>query len=267
MRVVSVIKNKFLNTKRVAKRDYYQSKKKKQWPFFVVLFLLLIIFLIYLLFFSPYCKINNFVIQIEDYPTLRYPRQEVGEAIKKIASEKYLFFIPKDSLIFFSTKKLEKFLKEDKRVEEFKIEKKAPDVLTINLKIFEPQAVLLDFDQKYYLINKNGNKIVEAISESGILSLIENRIEGKKFFALLIKFINAIAKNFDFQITKVEVYQDKGVEIIKATTSEKWGIYFDERGDIEERIGNLFLVIREKIKDRQDLSYIDLRFGNKIIYK
>lgn len=267
MKAVSVAKNRFLNIRRVAKRDYYQPKKKTRWPFFIVLFLLFLIFLIYLLVFSPYCKINNLVIQIDDHPTLRYPRQEVEEVINKISGERYLFFIPKNSLIFFPTKKLEKFFRKDRRMEEFKIEKMAPDIIEVNLKIFEPHAVLLDFDQKYYLINKNGEKITEVAGESGVLPLIENKIEERKNFALIMKFIHAIAKNFDFQINKMEIYQEKGVEATKAITSEKWAIYFDEMGDIEERVGNLFLALKETIKDRQNLSYIDLRFGNKVIYK
>lgn len=267
MKAVSVIKNKFLNTKRVAKRNYYQPKEKKQWPFFIILIALFFVLLGYLLVFSPYCKINNLVIQIEDYSTLRYPRQEIEDVINKISSERFLFLIPKNSLAFFPVKEVEKFLKEDRRIEEFKIEKKAPDILEINLKIFEPQAVLLDFDQKYYLINKNGDKIVVTIGESGVLPLIENKIEKRKNFILMTKFINEIARIFDFKINKIEIYQDQGVEAIKATTSEKWDIYFDERDDIEQRIANLFLVLREKIKDRRGLSYIDLRFGNNVNYK
>lgn len=267
MRVVSVVKNKFLNTRRLAKRNYYQPKKRKQWLLFVILIAFIFILFGYMLIFSPYCKINNLVIQIDDYPTLRYPPQEVEEVINKIIGEKYLFFIPKNSLIFFPTKAVENFLKKDGRVENFKIEKIAPDILEIKLKIFEPQAVLLDVDRKYYLVNQNGEKIAETIGESGALVLIENKMAKRKNFGLMIKFINAIAKNFDFRIDKIEIYQEQGVEVIKATTSEKWVIYFDEMGDIEQRIGNLFLVIREKINDRQNLSYIDLRFDNKVIYK
>ena len=268
MRVISYFRKKDISPKKFARRSYDEEKKRKIPLFTLIFFLLIIIFFGWLLIFSPYCKIK-LISQIEDYESVRFSSKELEDIVKKISQEKYFFLIPKNSLIFFPTKKLEIILNQDRRVEEFTIRKIAPDILKINLKVFEPQAILLDFDQEYYLINKNGDKIIKIKSSAPLDSfpLIENKIEQRKNFISIIKFIKATAESFDFRIVKIEIYQDRGVETIKAITSENWDIYFDEKEEVEKRISNLFLVLREKIKDRKNLSYIDLRFENKVFYK
>lgn len=268
MRRVHLGKNKILNQRRLAKRNYYQSKKRgKRYFLYLVLFSFLALFSFYFLVYSSYCKINNLSIEVEDYPSLRYLSYELELEVQQFKNEKYLFFIPKDSLVFFPIKKIEKFLEKDERIENFEIKKRAPDTLEVKLKVFEPSALFLAFNQKNYLINKNGEKIIETNDLSYSLPVIEDMIGQKNNFSFLVRFIKEINKNFDFEISKIEIYHDKGIEMTKAITSENWDIYFDEAGDLEEQIANLFLVTKEKIEDRQNLSYIDLRFGNKIFYK
>jgi hypothetical protein len=262
MKIVIHFQRKKFPLGKIAKRDYYRQKKN---PLFFIFFFLSICFAIYFLIFSPVCKVKP-IIEIEDNNLVNFKKEEVEKIIKEISKEKYFFFIQKDSLILFPTKKLKEFFIKDSRIEEFKIEKEPPNFLKINLKIFKPEAVLFDFDQKYYLINQNGKKIIE-INFQPDLVLIENRIKEKKDFESVINFFKETNKIFDFKIVKIEIYQDKGVELDKAITSEGWEIYFDGVGDIKKQVDNLSLVIREKIKDRKNLSYIDLRFGNRIFYK
>lgn len=267
-KAISYFKNKEIDSRHLARRNYYEPKKtSKRWIFFLILFFLILGSLSYLLIFSPYCRINNLFIEIKDYPTLRYHRQELEEMVWQITNKKFLFFIPQNSLIIFPVKKLAERLREDKRIESYLIKKEAPDVLKVSIKIFEPQAILENFDGKIYLLNEMGGEIVEIKEISSILPVVNNQIAENKKFEAEVSFINRISRNFDFKIEKVEIYQDKGVATTKAITSEGWNIYFEKKENLEEQVNNLFLVLREKIKDRKDLSYIDLRFGKKIFYK
>lgn len=270
MKSISFFKKKEFNGYRLARRDYYdKTKARTRFVFFIPLFFIIIIALVYFFIFSPICRVKEINIAIDDYDVLRYPPREIEDYIESLLAEKYLFFIPTDSLMLFPTNKVVEKLKTDSRVENFSIEKKAPNILNIYLKIFKPEVILLVPEQKLYLLSETGHKIQEVNENRGILPMIENRIETDKSirFEKIIQFIVDVSNNFDFKIDRVEIYQDKGVSTTRGTTSEKWQIYFDSSGDLETQTMNLFLILRETIIDRSELSYIDLRFGQKIFYK
>ena len=56
---------------------------------------------------------------------------------------------------------------------------------------------------------------------------------------------------------------------LAAKTSEGWIAYFALDQNINSAISNLDILLKEKIsiKDRANLDYIDLRYGNRIFYK
>jgi len=269
MRAISFFKKKEINVRRVARRDYYGQKTgpKTRFIFFILLFLVLFLSSVYLFIYSPHCKVNKIEISIDDYEILRYAKPEIEDYVKSLAAKKYLFFIPANSLVLFPVKQVKARLAEDQRIENFSVEKIVPDILKINLKIFEPKVALLDSSEQLYLLNEAGQQL-QAIKENiGILPMIEDKIGDDQEFNKIIKFILDFNRNFEYKVDRVEIYRDQGVIVNRATTSEKWQIYFDSRGNLEQQTSSLFLLLREKIKDRSDLSYIELRFGDKIFYK
>lgn len=270
MRAKSFLNKKEFNARRLARRDYYtENKPKTRFIFFVIFFVILIFSILYFLIFSTHCRVNKLEIKIEDDPNLRYAPEEVSDYIKSLAAEKYLFFIPANSLTTFPIRRLKEHLSQDIRIESFSVEKIVPDILKVNLKTYYPQAVLLDKQDKLHLLNKSG-QIISSINENTSSLPVINDQTGRNQESELTKIINFILdvnNNFDFKIERVEIYHDQGVINIKAMTSEKWEIFIDHQGDMEKQTASLFLTLREKITDRKDLSYIDLRFENKIFYK
>lgn len=54
---------------------------------------------------------------------------------------------------------------------------------------------------------------------------------------------------------------------IRIRVTEDWEIYFRATDSIDDQITRLIRVIREKKLERRQLDYIDLRFGEQVIYK
>lgn len=270
MKAKSFLKKKEFNACRLARRDYYlDHKPKTRFVFYVIFFLFIIIASLYFLIFSSHCQINKIEISIDDNVNLRYAKEEVSSYIDSLAAEKYLFFVPAKSLMIFPAHKLNERLKQDQRIESFSIEKIAPDILKVHLKVFKPEAVLLDKQSNFYLLNKGG-QIIGSIKENAASLPVINDQTGRNLeqeFNRIIKFVNDFNSNFDFKIERVEIYRDQGVITTKAITSEKWEIFIDNQEDLTKQTQSLFLALREKIQDRKDLSYIDLRFEDKIFYK
>jgi hypothetical protein len=270
MKAKSFLKKKEFNAHRLARRDYYlEHKPRTRFIFYIIFFLIIILSSLYFLIFSPHCQVNKIDITIDDDINLRYANEEVSDYVKSLAAEKYLFFIPAKSLIIFPARKINERLKEDQRIESFSVEKIAPDILKVNLKIFKPEAVLIDKLGNFYLLNKGG-QLIEPIKENTSSLPTINDQTGRnqeQELSRIINFINDVNSNFEFKIERVEIYRDQGVVVTKAITSENWEILLDNQEDLAKQTASLFLALREKIKDRKDLSYIDLRFEDRIFYK
>lgn len=54
---------------------------------------------------------------------------------------------------------------------------------------------------------------------------------------------------------------------LRATTADKWDIYLRTDQSVTEQLARMYRVIDEQHIDRTKLDYIDLRFGERVIYK
>lgn len=54
---------------------------------------------------------------------------------------------------------------------------------------------------------------------------------------------------------------------LRVTTTDKWDIYLRTDQPVLEQLGRMYRVIGEQHLDRTRLDYIDLRFGERVIYK
>ena len=84
----------------------------------------------------------------------------------------------------------------------------------------------------------------------------------------------------EMQFLKDELKKKNGLEIvsyhffsrvpreIRVETANGFKLWFDRTKNLSESFKVLKTVLEQEIKDRrQELSYIDLRFGNKVFYK
>ncbi|MFN3301708.1 MAG: cell division protein FtsQ/DivIB [Patescibacteria group bacterium] len=267
MRAISFFQKKQLPEKRLAIRNYYEKKDQKL--FSLVLFLLLLFLLIiYLIFFTPIFKIKTISFEIKDNQMVKINENELRNEINKILSQNFYFF-PLDNIFFFPKKKIKMFLSQDQRIENFEIKIIFPQKIKIKISTWLPQAIFVQ-SSDYFLLNKNG-QIIKKIPKNEVgeidLPIIYNKTEKKDLpFLSIFNFLERLV-NSDFSIIEVRIFEDKGVLNYQAITSEGWQIYFTPEEDINSQINNLFLILREKISDRSQLDYIDLRFGNRLFYK
>jgi len=54
---------------------------------------------------------------------------------------------------------------------------------------------------------------------------------------------------------------------IEALTTDGWTIRFDSSGDLESQLMKLQTALQERIRDRQRITYIDVRFGDRVFYQ
>lgn len=269
MRLISLNQKKYISERQLAKR-IYQKSNKKHFYFFSVFFLILISGVIWLIFFSPYLKIKFISFEIRDYPLIKIDENELKIKTNEILSKRF-YFLTFDNILFFDKSGIYKFLLNDKRLEKFEINRKFPNGIKIKIFAWQPVAIF-SWHDKYFLLNKNGQIIKEIKADEAMvanLPIIYNKTE-KEITAIpflsLFDFLKKTSGS-DFKTTSIEIIEENGLLTYQALTSENWKIYFNPKENLDEQIHNLWLVLHEKILDRKNLQYIDLRFGNRIFYK
>ena len=78
--------------------------------------------------------------------------------------------------------------------------------------------------------------------------------------------IQSDLKELKIGIDLAEIVNQQRVNI---RTLEGWEVYFNLEDGVSQQIFNLDIVLKEKIspEERENLEYVDLRFGNQIYYK
>jgi len=271
MRAISFFQKKQIPEKHLARREYCEKKKNKKLFLFILIFFLILIFgTIWLIFFSPYLKIKFISFEIKDYPLVKIDENELKIEINKILSEKF-YFLTFDNILFFPKEKINNFLLSDKKIEKFEIKRKFPNEIKIKIFAWQPIAIF-SWHDRYSLLNKNGEIIKDIEIGEAILTnlpIIYNKTEKGMAAIPFISLFDFLKKTngFNFKINSIEIIEEKNFLTYQGITSEKWKIYFDPNINLNEQINNLQLVIQEKISDRKNLQYIDLRFGNRVFYK
>jgi len=281
----------FTNRRSQSRKIVVQRKNRRFKVIIFSLFFLLFVFLItYFLFFSKYFRINNIEInKIEDYNLTS--DLELNQEISILLTKKRFVF-PQNSILAFNSKNLSKIMNNDSRYDEFFIEKKWPHTLIIKIKESKPVAFLISFGnyQNYYL-NEQGKTILKPQNnelfttlESGDVKVQQqeqdfpifydqteinlNSEEYQNLLKSIITFINnqVFSKN-NLRAEIIKITEKEGIFEIIINTNEKWQIFINSEADFEKQAINLNLILQEKIQQRTDLEYIDLRFGEKIFYQ
>ena len=129
-----------------------------------------------------------------------------------------------------------------------------------------------------YTIDQDRKEIQEALANGEIT--IEESLELLKELETTNNNVNT---NYNTntnsgQVQEKIIYEDEYVPVdcdlvkliteIHVQTSEGWEAYFEQSINLDQQLNNLFLVLKDKIGDnRAGLSYIDLRFPDRIYYK
>jgi len=130
---------------------------------------------------------------------------------------------------------------------------------------------------KCFYIDSEGVIFKESLLTSGFIILLINdfsnrqynlgdKIFDKNLIESLLKIKDKLANELDILLANIDI-MSYPVKDIRVTTYETWKVLFSSERNIDDQILELKTALKEKIKDRTGLEYIDLRIENRVYYK
>jgi cell division septal protein FtsQ len=261
----------------MSKRGVEDSSKGKKRKRILILFILIVAFFFFVYFFiySPVFKIKKIIVS-------GVTNNDIVNEIQIIARREIsgydLSIWPRDNILFLNKEMLSAVIENQIFLDELEIEKKLLHTLKITALEKLPKLLWNESDE-YYYIDRDGY-VMGAIGLSDIeyeLPFINRGtttqvVVGRKIVeADNIQFINNFYTKFsekikDMYLTQVVV---STVDNSEATfyTNEGWYFIVNTHSDIDRVMYNLREILAQKISQREDLSYIDLRIEDRIYYK
>lgn len=237
-----------------------RKNSKKRRMFFLLVLLVLI--LAYAFFLSPLFKIKS----VEVLKS----REVSVEEIKNAFNYKNIFLFTKNKI-------KEDLIKKIPRIKNLEISKNIFR-REIKLSIEERErAGIICKAEKCFYIDKTGIVFEDAPQTSGSLILLINDYSERDYY-FGKKVLEEKTMNFISQVQE-ELFLEIGIKAmdfnilyfpvkeLKVMTSEGWYILFDPETEAKIQILALKAALEEKIPDRPDLEYVDLRIENRIYYK
>jgi cell division septal protein FtsQ len=244
-------------------RKPHRFKKKK--PIFRnrffwlgILILILIISFSYFLFFSETFWVKEIIITGEN-----------GVSKKEIIT-----FIPKKNIFLTDLGKIkEDILNNFPQIAEVEIKRGFPDTLNILVVERLGLAVWCQVD-KCFLLDNEGIIFETALPETDLIKIIDEqnkvftlgeRVIEKEDLSKILDIETKLKSELRIPIKEFIITEEK----LTVKTAENWEIYLNLKSDIEWQMTKLEVVLEEKIppEKRENLEYIELRFGNLAPYK
>ncbi len=246
--------------------------KKKILKFFLLLFF---VGLIYWLFFSFFWQIKK--VSISGF--------ESAEDLERAENLTYDYFdlkrfvlLSNQNYFIFNENGLANVLRANFNLSEIQVNKEIPDKLIIQVEKEMPKAFILAEGVQYPVFASG--KIIESSEEYFGLDLPIFRFANdddvfsvnKKIISHeQIKFVNKIYDLFSFYFKDVNLdyFEAGSIESgeVKLVTQPGWYVMFSAKENPEEVIQILKRFYTEKIKNKTQIEYIDLRIKDKIFYK
>ncbi|MDX9892978.1 MAG: FtsQ-type POTRA domain-containing protein [Patescibacteria group bacterium] len=286
-----------------AKKDYHRKDFNN--PFFpkkskisagrkakilVGLVLGLILIAVYLFNRLPALQITNIEIAGNDYAST----EEIKALVDDQMNHRRWLFFNQHNILFFSKSQLRQKLDSYYLLERIKIKKRYFSGLDIEI-TERPSGLVWSSDNKYYYLDLSGKVLREIqpdnvviVEGQGTTNLVRNQAESVKYPLVtdlsnsevfinqqaasekLIRFVlgfsDLITRSGDFVVSHYEIFKSNTREI-EMVTKAGWRVKLNIEETPESQAELLLAVLQQRVKDRNNLEYIDLRFGDKIFWK
>jgi len=258
-------------------RKPYRIKKKK--PIFRnrffwlgILIFVVIVGIFYLICFSSFFQIKEIKISGNQKVSIENLENLVREKI----GQKILFF-PSESIFLANLKEInEAILEKFPQLAKVNLKRSFPDTMLIEIEERKPVAIFLQ-NENIFFIDREGiifeqvvdvkpqQIIIRNLDATKELKLGEKVIE-KELLSKILEIEFKLKTDLKIESPEILVVSE---ERLNAKTSEGWEIYFNLEGDINWQLTKLGAVLEKEIplERREDLEYIDLRFGNLAPFK
>lgn len=280
--------------KKKFKNPYYSPKKKgsvffKNKQLMAVFFVIFIFGLVGLSRISVF-KIENIKISGTDFISEAEINQIASDQINK---SRFLIF-PQSNIVFFSKNQLKKAILEKYYLNHLTINKDYWHQITIEIEE-KPIKLIYSANQKKYFIDENGTiineygpgksdkkevinglEIVRPNSQAQNLLVVNDKnnqdiqigfqVLGKDDVNFILSLDKILKDEADFKINDYSLPEGNKNDLM-VLTNQGWEIRFNMKDSYQSQTRLLFLILKDKVKDRATLDYIDLRFGDKIYYQ
>jgi len=255
-------------------KPYLMKRRTQKSRFLWTIFLMLIILgeVLYLISFPSIFQIKKIKISGNQ----KVKSQDLENIVRDRIERQILFFSSK-SIFLANLNQIEKeTLKIFPQVAETSLKRDFPDILLFQVEERKPAAVFSQ-DKDYFFIDKEGiifEKIEENSSEMLKIKTIEffpNLSLGKKIIekdqlSKILDIESILERNLKIHPTEAWIIS---AERFNVKIEEGWEIYLNPKESIDWQLTKLGAVLEEEIppERREDLEYIELRFGNTAPYK
>ncbi|MFA6321859.1 MAG: FtsQ-type POTRA domain-containing protein [Candidatus Buchananbacteria bacterium] len=220
--------------------------------------------------------------------------EEIKAVIEKQISKKRFLFFSQKNILFFNKYQAKRLLNKMYSLQDLKVSKKYFNTVDVWIKEKTTSIIFINNQGKFNL-DENGVaikkyelglsdqkertgsvEIIRPLSASTDLAVVMDKsntdiqigkeVLPKKTVDYILSLQDELKKSADFDILQYSIENPESDELTLAT-SEGWELRVKSTGTVSKQIYLLNLVLQEKIKDRNTLHYIDLRFGDKINYQ
>jgi len=232
--------------------------------------------------FHPYFLIKS--ISVKGNQTI--PTEDILNRVNQVVSKKRLGLLDGNNIFFINTNQIKKDLEEKFIFKNLKVSTNFPQGLEIEVQEKEAQMVLFTglgsstSTFSYFLLDETG-KIIRQSNEAEVKTinfpkvLIEkNDTELKLNEQILvpanyefIKFLEDQVNNKNNVFINYYILANRTDKTLNILTGEGWKIIVDRQNDWKKQIQVLDTILKEKIKDRKNLKYIDVRFENRSYFQ
>jgi cell division septal protein FtsQ len=250
--------------KHYRKSHRYKRKKpiyRNRFFWFFLLFLIVAAGICYFVFFTPTFKIKEIKISGNE----KISTQEIENiAREELESEGNLFFIINPNKIKMT------ILFKHPEIGVANVKMILPDRLAIEIQ--ERQAVAFWCQDNCFKVDENGivfENAGEIVAEALIINdfvfqgeiQMGGKVIEKNDLASILKINSQLEQNLNIPVREFIVSSSDKLTVV---AEEGWELYFNLQNDVDWQLMKLKALLEDRIpsEQRQDLEYIELRFGN-----
>ena len=232
--------------------------------------IILVLFLLYLAVYSDLFKIKVIEIKGTDLIDPAAISQIVNEQINSWR----WFLLPQNNLLLLSQKRITRAVNAKYRLEKIEIHR---GWQKLKIEVKEKVNYLIVIDKSKSFFTDEQGLIVREITPaemadySAKLPLLntdqEIKVGDQVVKKEIVDFILKLSEKIQATSIGVSGYQSGGQTEVTLITKTGWQAHFDINNDLDIAIANLQLILNDKVKNQNNLEYIDLRFGDKVFYK